>query len=147
MSEPNLREPAGRRVTIPFEITGWDQTVWSDADGVQTARAEVTKKFAGALDGTSVAQVLTTSVDGTGVAYAAHEVVTGVLEGRSGSFAIAHGAVDGDVPAEDRYAPGRVVPGSGRGELAGIAGLVEFRHDEHGARLTLDYTLGRRPGG
>jgi hypothetical protein len=89
-----------------------------------------------------VAQVLTVSLDGKGVAYTAHEVVTGVLEGRSGSFAIAHGAMDGDdVPSADVHAPGRVVPGSGRGELAGIAGRVELRHDDQGARLTLDYTL------
>jgi hypothetical protein len=142
MNSSSPEQAASSRVTIPFEITGWDQTVWSDADGVQTARAQVEKRFTGALEATSVAQVLTVSLDGKGVAYTAHEVVTGVLEGRSGSFAIAHGAMDGDdVPSEDVHAPGRVVPGSGRGELAGIAGRVELRHDDQGARLILDYTL------
>ena len=126
-----------KRITVPFEITSWDQTAWSDKDGVQAARAEVAKSFAGELSGTSAAQVLMVSVDGQGVAYTAQEVVTGSLEGRSGSFAMAHGAMDGDADA----APGRIVPGSGRGDLAGITGRLEFRHDESGARLTLEYDL------
>jgi len=126
-----------KQITVPFEITSWDQTAWSDEDGVQAARAEVAKSFAGDLTGTSSAQLLTVTVDGNGVAYSAHEVVTGSLEGRSGSFAMAHGAMAGD----SDFAPGRIVPGSGRGELAGITGTVEFRHDEAGARLTLEYDL------
>jgi hypothetical protein len=74
------------------------------------------------------------------VAYTAHEVVTGTLEGRSGSFALAHGAVGGGAD-EDAHAPGVIVPGSGRGELAGISGRVAFRHDEQGPRITLEYAL------
>jgi hypothetical protein len=133
---------ASNRVTVPFEITNWEQTTLSEADGVVAARADVGKKFSGALDGASVATVLTVSIGGEGISYTAQEVVTGVLEGRSGSFALVHGATAGDdIPADDVHAPGRIVPGSGRGELSGIAGRVEFRHDESGARITLDYTL------
>jgi hypothetical protein len=127
-----------KRITVPFEITAWDQSAWNEADGVQAARAEVSKSFGGELAGTSRAQLLMVTVDGEGVAYSAHEVVTGELEGRSGSFVMTHGALDGDAD----FAPGRIVPGSGRGGLAGISGRVEFRHDEAGARITLEYDLG-----
>jgi hypothetical protein len=34
-----------------------------------------------------------------------------------------------------------VVPGSGTGELRGLRGNVEFRHDENGASLTFDYAI------
>ena len=46
--------------TVPFEITSWEQTTVSEDGGVVAARADVSKKFAGALDGTSVATVLST---------------------------------------------------------------------------------------
>jgi hypothetical protein len=130
-----------KRITVPFEIVSWDETAWSDEDGVQASRAAVSKRFGGELSGTSLAELLIVKVDGDGVAYTAHEVVTGELEGRSGSFALAHGAIAGGGGGDGEAAPGRIVPGSGRGELAGIAGTVEFRHDEQGPRVTLAYDL------
>jgi hypothetical protein len=127
------------RVTVPFEITSWDQTGWYDADGVEAGRAEVRKTFAGDFTGSSVAQLVLVQLDGTGALYTAVEVLTGALEGRAGSFALQHGA-SAETGAE--FSPGRIVTGSGRGELAGISGTAEFRHDEAGARMTLDYTFG-----
>jgi hypothetical protein len=65
------------------------------------------------------------------------ERITGTLGGRSGSFVLTHGA-NGDTAA----ATGVVVPGSGTGDLAGLTGTMEIRHDEGGAPvLTLDWSL------
>jgi len=57
-----------------------------------------------------------------------------VLEGRRGTFVLQHGGV-GDAIAQRAF--GHLVPGSGTGELAGLAGEAEFAHDESGARVTL----------
>jgi hypothetical protein len=126
------------RVTSTFEITSWDQTTWHEADGIQAGQARVTKTFTGDLEGASVAQVLLIGLDGEGAAYTAQEVISGTLGGRTGSFALQHGATAAD---GDEFSPGVIIPGSGRGELAGIRGTAEFRHDDSGARLTLEYDV------
>ena len=68
--------------------------------------------------------------------YIGSELVTGTLDGKSGSFVPQHGgAVGGSEPTQF----GWVVPGSGAGEPRGLLGAAHFRHDEHGAVFTLEY--------
>jgi hypothetical protein len=70
------------------------------------------------------------------VAYTAMERITGTLAGRAGSFVLIHGAT------ADTGATGVVVPGSGTGELAGLTGTMEIRHEEGGGPvLMLDWHL------
>ncbi len=122
-------------ITATFEITGWDETTYdAPAEGPPLARATVRKRFSGPLEGTSVAELLTAGREG----YLASERVEGTLEGRSGTFVLQHGGVEG-------RAFGHVVPGSGTGELEGIRGDAAYAHDEAGARLTLSYTLAGTP--
>jgi hypothetical protein len=130
--------PGVTRTIVTFEITGWDET-WSGelAVGWTLARATVRKKLAGAVEGTSVAEVSTTS-QGIGRAYSALERVEGAIEGRSGSFLLQHGGA-GDETGQEAF--GHVVPGSGTGQLTGLRGTAVFAHDEDGARITLTYTL------
>jgi Protein of unknown function (DUF3224) len=120
--------------TTMFEITAWDETTYDDPDeGPPLKRVGVRKRFSGPLEGTSVAEVLIAGDAG----YVASERVEGRLEGRRGTFVIQHGGV-GD------HAFGHIVPGSGTGELAGLAGGAVFAHDDAGARLTLSYALAER---
>ena len=61
-----------------------------------------------------------------------------MLAGRRGTFVLQHGGV-GDEQSQEAF--GRVVPGSGTGELAGLHGEVAYAHDADGARITLTYGL------
>ncbi len=125
-------------VTVPFEITGWDETVYDEpAEGPKLARTTVRKRFTGVLDATSVTQLLTAQGE-QGGGYVASERVEGTLDGRAGTFVLQHGAV-GDATSGDQF--GHVVPGSGTGELRDLRGEVRYAHDEQGARITLTYTL------
>lgn len=124
--------------TAAFEITGWDGTTYDEpAEGPALARATVRKAFSGELQATSVAELLTAQGEG-GSGYLASERVDGVLAGRRGTFVLQHGGI-GDV--DDTLAFGRVVPGSGTGELVGLRGDCAYAHDATGARLTLSWSL------
>lgn len=131
----------GTVVRIPFEVTGFDPEPLSlgEPGPVGFGRATLRKTFSGALTGTSVVAMTSAAVGETPAGYVAVELVTGTLDGRSGSFVLQHsGVVDG----ADSRAGGAVLPGTATGELAGLRGSVELTHDESGAVLTLDYTLG-----
>jgi hypothetical protein len=65
--------------------------------------------------------------------------VVGRVGDRSGSFLPLHGAMRGGAMTR---AHGRVAPDSGTGELRGLRGEVEIRHDEQGAVFVLDYHVG-----
>ena len=111
-----------------FAIIAWDQTAYDEqADGPALTRATVRKRFAGALEGESVAELLTCGE----LAYMANERVQGTLDGRGGTFVLQHGAWEGGQW-------GLVVPGSGTGELAGLRGSVRMEHE----RATFDVELG-----
>jgi hypothetical protein len=82
------------------------------------------KQFQGDMVATSRGQMLTgmTEVKGSG-AYVAVERVTGSLHGRPGSFILHHlGLMVRGVP----HLTVSVVPDSGTGELAGIAGTMNI---------------------
>ena len=111
-----------------FEITGWDQAPYDEpADGPPLTRATVRKRYAGVLEGESVAELLTCGE----LAYTANERVTATLDGRAGTFVLQHGAWEGGQW-------GFVVPGSGTGELAGLRGSVRMAHE----RATFDVERG-----
>jgi hypothetical protein len=124
-----------RTITAGVEITAWDERP-STLDG--HGAALVRKRFRGALEATSVAELISLQTDG-GAGYVASELVEGTLEGRTGSFVIQHGGV-GDGSSAAR-AFGHVVPGSGTGELEGLRGEAAFAHDDAGARLTFTYRV------
>jgi hypothetical protein len=121
-------------IVADFEITGWDETVYDEPDeGPKLARATIRKTFRGDVAGTSVAELLTTQGAG-GRGYLACERFTGTIAGRHGTVVFQHGGID---DGGSGRAFGQVVPGSGTGGLAGLAGEVTFAHDETGARVTL----------
>lgn len=129
----------GAMTEIAFEITRWEEAAYAPgdplhlrpADGPLLARVLLEKRYRGALEGEAVGEVQTCDQQG----YIAMERVSGVLDGRRGSFVLQHGAAQGADGAPLQF--GWIVPQSGTGELSGIAGSARVAHE----RLTLDYTL------
>jgi Protein of unknown function (DUF3224) len=115
------------KLDAEFEIAGWEQDDYdAPAEGPPLTRATVRKRFSGALEGESVAELLTCGE----LAYTANERVSGALDGRAGTFVLQHGAWEGGQW-------GFVVPGSGTGELTGLRGDARLDH----GTIALDYEL------
>lgn len=103
------------------------------------ARMLLDKQYSGALEARGAGQMLATHGGVAGsAAYVALETVTGVLQGREGSFALVH---HGEM---DRGRPTLVigvVPDSGTGGLAGLAGRMRIRVEGHQHFYDFEFTL------
>ncbi len=98
------------------------------------------KTFTGDLEGTSRGQMLGCGDPATGSAgYVVVELVDVRLDGRRGGFALQHfGVMDAGALRQQI----EVVPGTGIGELKGIAGTFTIDQDQAGDHVyALDYTL------
>ncbi len=131
-------------ITVTAET--WDEERVVDADPQHAiARAVFTTKLAGDLTGTSTASLLVAYVGGVADdphslegTYVGYEQISGTLAGRIGTFVLAlRGAHTGAVARTDL----EVVPDSGTGELAGIAGTGSYTADAMSYIMTLDYSL------
>lgn len=102
-------------------------------------RMTLDKRFTGPLEATGKGEMLTamTAVEGS-AAYVAIEHVEGMLDGRKGGFDLVHRGV---MTRGEKALSVSVVPDSGTGELAGIAGTLEIEIDAGGHHYVLDYTL------
>jgi hypothetical protein len=104
-------------------------------------RMSIDKQFYGDLEGASKGQMLAVSSDVPGSAgYVAMERVDGTLHGRSGAFALQHNGV------MTRGTPQlsiTVVPDSGTGDLAGIAGKMTINIVDGKHSFEFEYTLGQ----
>lgn len=131
-------------VTATFDVTGWEPAPYpTDHAGPTLSMATVRKAFRGPLEGESTAQLLMCQADpkdlSAGAGYIVSEIVSGRLEGRSGTFVMHHWGV-GD--AGGNRTAGHIVPGSGTGELEGLTGSVEIAVDADGGHtITLEYDL------
>ena len=108
-------------------------------NGTAVGRYGLDKQFHGDLEGTSKGEMLGAGNPATGTAgYVAIEQVTGVLNGRSGSFALQHfGTME-----ENKFdLLVKVVPGSGSGELTGISGAMTIAVANGKHSWEFDYTL------
>jgi Protein of unknown function (DUF3224) len=107
------------------------------ADGL--GRFSIDKQIHGDLEATTKGEMFSGGDPKSGMAgYVAIEVVTGTLAGRHGSFALQHSAtMDASGPKMTVIA----VPGSGTGELKGIAGTFTIRIEGGQHFYDFDYTL------
>jgi hypothetical protein len=127
--------------TAEFSITTWEPTPYDEeVAGPKMTRTVVNKTFTGALTGSSVAELLTCESASGSAGYVAMERVEGTLDGRAGTFVIQHGGLF-DAVTGKATPYGAIVPGSGTGELAGLRGSAEYKHDDSGAILTLHYDI------
>lgn len=97
------------------------------------------KEYGGELVATGKGEMLTAVTDTKGSAsYVAIEQITGVLQGRAGSFVVHHaGTMSGGV---DRLSIA-IVPDSGTEQLTGIAGELTLRVVDGEHRYELLYSL------
>ena len=108
-------------------------------DGNQLGRMSIDKQIHGDLEATTRGQMLaarTCIADSAG--FVAIERVTGSLHGRRGSFVLQH---DGRMQRGVQSLGITVVPDSGTGELAGLAGEFHLRIEDGRHSYTLEYTL------
>ena len=110
-----------------------------DAGAAGLARMLLDKRFQGDLEATSQGQMLSagTAVQGS-AGYVALERVSGALRGRTGTFVLQHqGLMDRGRPSLTIT----VVPDSGTGELAGLAGTMGIAIADGKHSYDFDYTL------
>ena len=118
-----------------FEVVLIPQT---DAD-FEAGRATVDKKYLGGLEGIGKGQMLSvrTSVKGS-AGYVAIEHFSGILNGRSGTFALQHSGMT--YRGESKLAI-TVVPDSGTKELSGLSGEMKIINSEGKHYYEFNYTL------
>jgi hypothetical protein len=102
-------------------------------------RMTLDKQFHGDLDATSKGQMLAhrTSVQGS-AGYVAMEIVTGTLQGRSGTFVFQH---SGTLTRGDAKLTLTVVPDSATGDLAGLVGSMAIVIANGDHSYAFDYSL------
>ncbi len=97
------------------------------------------KQYHGDLDGASKGQMLAAGSAKSSGVYVAIETFTGKLQGKTGSFALHH---TGIMSAGRPILAIAVVPDSGSGELAGIAGKMTITVTADGKHTyDFEYTL------
>ncbi len=107
------------------------------------ARFSIDKQIHGDLEATSKGEMFSGGDPKEGAAgYVAIEVVTGILNGKNGSFALQHSAT---MDQRGRQMSIIVVPGSGTDDLKGISGTFEIQIAKGQHSYDLEYALpGRR---
>jgi hypothetical protein len=122
-----------------FAIQMTAEPPYHDAEGVTLGRFRFTKQFSGPLTATSTVEMLgaRTAIDGS-AGYAAIELVTGTLDGRSGSFVLQHRGVMDRGASELSVT---VVPDSATGALRGLRGAMTIRVETGVHHYGFDYTI------
>ncbi|HLJ78921.1 MAG TPA: DUF3224 domain-containing protein [Acidobacteriaceae bacterium] len=120
-----------------FDVITKPSSLPAPAEGLD--RFSLDKQLHGDLEGTGQGEMLTAGDPKAGTAgYVAIERVTGSLSGKKGSFALQH---SGTMDANGVKLTVTVVPGSGAGELKGIAGTFTIHNQAGKHSYDFDYTL------
>ena len=122
-----------------FEVKLTPQSNDEEPQGSTLGRLSIDKTFRGDLEGTSKGEMLSAGTPTKGSAgYVAVERVTGTLHGRRGSFVPKH---DGTMTRGAPELTVRVVPDSGTGDLAGLAGSMRIIVEPGKHSYEMEYTL------
>ena len=128
--------------TGPFDVKVTPQ---DDKFDPSLSRFILDKQFHGDLEATSKGMMLAagTGAKGSSGGYVALEVVTGTLQGHSGTFVLQHSAtMNRGVPTMSIT----VVPDSGTGQLTGLTGSMNIIIAEGGKHsYDFSYTLPQAP--
>jgi hypothetical protein len=129
--------------TGPFDVKLDPQAPDEKAGGAAIGRMLLDKQLHGELEATSKGTMLAagTAVKGS-AGYVALEIVTGTLKGRTGTFVLQHSAtMNRGVPTLSIT----VVPDSGTGQLAGLAGKMNIIIADGKHSYDFEYTLPEAP--
>jgi hypothetical protein len=124
----------------PFDVHMNPEPHYEAAEGGNVlGRMSFAKQFHGELDATGVVQMLSagTAVKGS-AGYVAIERVVGRLGGRAGTFILQH---SGTMNRGQAALSVTVVPDSGTGELAGLAGTMTIDIVDGAHFYRFDYAL------
>jgi hypothetical protein len=128
-----------QQVKGEFDVKRSPEAPCDMGDGVVAGHFRFDKRFQGALDAVSVVHMLAvgTAVPGS-AGYVAVERVSGMLQGRTGTFFMQHSGI------MDRGTPSlalQVVPDSGTDGLTGLAGRMAIDIVDGKHYYTFDYSL------
>jgi hypothetical protein len=128
-----------------FEVQLTPQAPEEGVGDPTVGRMAIAKQFHGGLEAVSRGQMLAAMTDIEGSAgYVAIERVTGTLDGRKGTFALQH---SGTMTRGAQQLSITVVPDSGTGELAGLAGTMMIKITDGKHSYDFEYTLSREGSG
>ena len=126
--------------TFAVKLTPMPADTSSDS---AVGRLLIDKQFHGDLEATSKGEMLAVSTAvKDSVGYVAMEVVTGKLQGRSGSFTLQH---SGTMTRGTPHLSVTVVPDSGTGELVGLAGQMTIKIADSKHSYDFAYTFNETP--
>lgn len=127
-----------KNISVPFEVTLWEAENYDETTFDPTLSEVTVKKFfdCDEMRGESVGKLLMCTSRDDSAGYTIMDRFLVEIEGRKGSFVAIHGGMTDDLKAE-----GKIVPGSGTDQLKGIRGTLEFKSDENGKIIILEYTL------
>lgn len=131
------------RASGTFDVKMTPQATADKGEEAAIGRYSLDKTFHGDLNGTSKGEMLAvgTAVEGS-AGYVAMEQVKGTINGRSGSFALQHTGTMNRGAAELSVT---VVPDSGTGQLAGLAGTMTIKIENGKHLYDFEYTLAEKP--
>ena len=142
-AEARKEAPLTTHAAGTFDVRLTPQATDEGTEGSSLGRISIDKQFHGDLEASSRGEMLTAGTRVKGSAgYVAIERVTGTLHGRAGSFMLQHSGT------MTRGAPQlsiTVVPNSGTGQLAGIAGTMTIVIADGKHSYDLAYTLADTP--
>ena len=122
-----------------FDVTLEPAAPADAAAGSTLGRMSIDKRFQGDLAGTSKGEMLSALTDTKGSAgYVAIERVRATLHGRAGTFVFQH---SGTMTRGAQQLSVTVVPDSGTGELAGLAGNFRIIIEGKAHRYEFEYAL------
>lgn len=126
-------------VSGSFSITMTPATTPQRSGRTALGRMLLDKVYKGDLAATASGEMLSAVTDTKGAAgYVAIESITGVLQGRQGSFVVQHAGTMADGKQELSIV---IVPHSGTGQLEGISGTMGIRIEAGQHFYDLDYRL------
>jgi hypothetical protein len=123
-----------------FEVTGWDEPELHAGEGLAKINAaHVRFAFTGGIEGQVTCEYLIVYRADGGAESVGAMRIEGTLEGRTGTFALFETGVYEDGVAKGDW---KIVPNTGTGDLAGIAGSGSYYTEGHGGFYTLNVELG-----
>ena len=134
-----MTDATEEHIVADFEVAEWEPAQYQvEGTNSELSTVRARKIFEGGIVGTSVADLLMAGND-AGAGYVASEVFAGRIAGREGTVVIQHwGLAEGSATASS----GHIIPGSGTGQLAGMAGQAVFSQLPDGQhRLELRVTF------
>ena len=128
-----------RHVSGSFSVTMTPAGTPQRAGRTALGRMLLDKVYTGELAATASGEMLSAVTDTKGAAgYVAMEAITGILQGRQGSFVAQHAGTMADGNNQLSIV---IVPHSGTGQLTGISGTLVIRIENGQHFYDIDYSL------